>query len=130
MESTTLKPIASILVVDDYVVTQRVLSTQLRKGGYEVITAGSGQEALFYLTERKFDLAIIDVAMPEMDGIMLLEKLRKERHEQNLPVIMLTASALDEDRIRAQAAGATDFLTKPISSWELLEVVHRQLAMV
>ena len=50
--------------------------------------------------------------------------------EQNLPVIMLTASALDEDRIRAQAAGATDFLTKPISSWELLEVVHRQLAMI
>jgi len=60
---------------------------------------------------------------------MLLEKLRKERHEQKLPVIMLTASALDEDRIRAQAAGATDFLTKPISSWELLEVVHRQLMM-
>lgn len=129
MESTTLKPTASILVVDDYVVTQRVLSTQLRKGGYEVITAGSGQEALCYLTERKFDLAIIDVAMPEMDGIMLLEKLRKERHEQKLPVIMLTASALDEDRIRAQAAGATDFLTKPISSWELLDVVHRQLMM-
>lgn len=129
MESTTLKPIASILVVDDYVVTQRVLSTQLRKGGYEVTTAGSGSEALFYLTERKFDLAIIDVAMPEMDGIMLLEKLRKERNEKKLPVIMLTASALDEDRIRAQAAGATDFLTKPISSWELLEVVHRQLAM-
>ncbi|MCE7982985.1 MAG: response regulator [Caldilinea sp. CFX5] len=129
MESTTLKPTASILVVDDYVVTQRVLSTQLRKGGYEVTTAGSGQEALFYLTERKFDLAIIDVAMPEMDGIMLLEKLRKERHEQKLPVIMLTASALDEDRLRAQAAGATDFLTKPISSWELLEVVHRQLTV-
>lgn len=129
MENTTLKPTASILVVDDYVVTQRVLSTQLRKGGYEVTTAGSGSEALFYLTERKFDLAIIDVAMPEMDGIMLLEKLRKERNEQQLPVIMLTASALDEDRIRAQAAGATDFLTKPISSWELLEVVHRQLAL-
>jgi len=129
MENTMLKPTASILVVDDYVVTQRVLSTQLRKGGYEVTTAGSGSEALFYLTERKFDLAIIDVAMPEMDGIMLLEKLRKERNEQQLPVIMLTASALDEDRIRAQAAGATDFLTKPISSWELLEVVHRQLAL-
>ncbi|MFZ4661117.1 MAG: response regulator [Caldilineaceae bacterium] len=127
MESTTPKPIASILVVDDYVVTQRVLSTQLRKGGYEVTTAGSGSEALCYLTERKFDLAIIDVAMPEMDGIMLLEKLRKERNEAKLPVIMLTASALDEDRIRAQAAGATDFLTKPISSWELLEVVHRKL---
>lgn len=130
MDSKNEKINASILVVDDYVVTQRVLSTQLRKGGYEVITAGSGQEALAYLTQRRFDLAIIDVAMPEMDGITLLEKLRKERHETKLPVIMLTASALDEDRIRAEAAGATDFLTKPISSWELLEVVNRQLALV
>lgn len=130
MDSKNGKINASILVVDDYVVTQRVLSTQLRKGGYEVITAGSGQEALAYLTQRRFDLAIIDVAMPEMDGITLLEKLRKERSETKLPVIMLTASALDEDRIRAEAAGATDFLTKPISSWELLEVVNRQLALV
>jgi CheY-like chemotaxis protein len=130
MDRKNEKSIASILVVDDYVVTQRVLSTQLRKGGYEVITAGSAQEALCYLAQRNFDLAIIDVAMPEMDGITLLEKLRKERNEPKLPVIMLTASALDEDRIRAHAAGATDFLTKPISSWELLDVVNRQLALV
>lgn len=130
MDSKNEKINASILVVDDYVVTQRVLSAQLRKGGYEVITAGSGQEALSYLNQRRFDLAIIDVAMPEMDGITLLEKLRKDRSETKLPVIMLTASALDEDRIRAEAAGATDFLTKPISSWELLAVVNRQLALV
>lgn len=129
MEHKNQKAIASILVVDDYVVTQRVLGTQLRKGGYEVTTASSGQEALCYLAQRNFDLAIIDVAMPEMDGITLLEKLRKEGSENQLPVIMLTASVLDEDRIRAQAAGATDFLTKPISSWELLDVVNRQLAL-
>jgi CheY-like chemotaxis protein len=122
------KPMASILVVDDYVVTLRILSTQLRKGGYEVITAGSAKEAILYLTQRNFDLAIIDIAMPEMDGITLLEKLRKEHGQSALPIIMLTASALDEDRVRAQIAGATDFLTKPISSWELLDVVHRQLA--
>lgn len=129
MDSKLQASIASILVVDDYVVTQRVLSTQLRKGGYEVTTAGSGQEALRRLAQRTFDLAIIDVAMPEMDGITLLQTLRRAREGRLLPVIMLTASALDEDRIRAQAAGATDFLTKPISSWELLDVVHRQLVL-
>ena len=128
-EKSTPKSIASILVVDDYVVTQRVLGTQLRKGGYEVTTASSGQEALYFLTQRKFNLAIIDVAMPEMDGITLLEKVRKDYGEGKLPVIMLTASALDEDRIRAQAAGANNFLTKPISSWELLDVVSRQLSL-
>ncbi len=119
---------ASILVVDDYVVTQRVLGTQLRKGGYEVITASSGREALTQLAQHQFDLLIFDVAMPEMDGITLLETVRQDATNAHLPVIMLTASVLDEDRIRAQTAGATEFLTKPISSWDLLEVVTRQLA--
>lgn len=59
----------------DYVVTQRVLSAQLRKGGYEVITACSGQEALAIRPSVIFDLAIIDVVMPEMDGITLLGKI-------------------------------------------------------
>lgn len=121
---------ASILIVDDYVVTLRILSTQLRKGGYEVVTAGNGKEAISRIGERNFDLAIIDIAMPDMDGITLLQKLRNEYGQTTLPIIMLTASALDEDRILAQKAGATDFLTKPISSWELLEVVHRQLTKV
>jgi CheY-like chemotaxis protein len=121
---------ALILVVDDYVVTQRVLSTQLRKGGYEVVTAGSAAEALIYLTQQYFDLAIIDVAMPEMDGITLLEHLQNQHGKTELPIIMLTASVLDEDRDRARAAGAADFLTKPISSWELLEVVERHVAAV
>lgn len=121
---------ASILIVDDYVVTLRILSTQLRKGGYEVVTAGNGKEAIQQIGERNFDLAIIDIAMPDMDGITLLGKLRNEYGQSTLPIIMLTASALDEDRILAQKAGATDFLTKPISSWELLEVVHRQLGKV
>ncbi len=120
----------SILVVDDYLVTQRVLGTQLRKGGYEVTTVSSAREALNHLAQHNFDLAIIDVAMPEMDGITLLEKLRKEQGYTSLPIIMLTASALDEDRLRAQAAGANDFLTKPVSSWELLAVVNRQLTTV
>ncbi|MCB0062941.1 MAG: response regulator [Caldilineaceae bacterium] len=121
---------ASILVVDDYVVTQRVLSAQLRKGGYEVTVAGSGYEALSCLTQQTFDLAIIDVAMPDMDGITLLEQIASSYRQLDMPIVMLTASVLDDDRDRARAAGAADFLTKPISSWELLAVVERQLATV
>lgn len=118
---------ASILVVDDYIVTQRVLSTQLRKGGHDVATATSAAEALLYLKDTHCDLAIVDVAMPDMDGITLLKILRKDGQHETLPIIILTASVLDDDRLRAKAAGATDFLTKPISSWELLEIVDRQL---
>jgi CheY-like chemotaxis protein len=128
MDNIQQKGSALILVVDDYVVIQRMLSTLLRNGGYDVVTAGSGQEALTQLNQRRFDLAIIDVTMPDMDGITLLEKVRMEQGNTTLPVIMLTASALDEDRIRSQAAGANNFLTKPVSSREMLDVVHGQLA--
>lgn len=121
---------ATILVVDDYIVTLRVLSAQLRKGGYEVITAASGQVALEKLQEQPFDLAIVDIAMPDMDGISLLVQLRSQTQYKDLPVIMLTASVLDDDRMRALREGATAFLTKPISSWELLDVVKQQLGEV
>lgn len=121
---------ATILVVDDYIVTLRVLSAQLRKGGYEVITAASGQVALEKLHDQPFDLAIVDIAMPDMDGISLLVQLRSQTQYKDLPVIMLTASVLDDDRMRALREGATAFLTKPISSWELLDVVKQQLGEV
>lgn len=121
---------ATILVVDDYIVTLRVLSAQLRKGGYEVITAASGQVALEKLQEQPFDLAIVDIAMPDMDGISLLVQLRGQTQYKDLPVIMLTASVLDDDRMRALHEGATAFMTKPISSWELLDIVKQQLGEV
>ena len=97
---------ARILIVDDYPVTLRVLSTQLRKHGYEVNTAGSAREALESLAENPADLAILDIAMP---------------------VIMLTASGQDQDRITARETGANDFLSKPTSSRELLDTVQRLL---
>jgi CheY-like chemotaxis protein len=118
---------ATILIVDDYLVTQRVLSTQLRKNGYEVWTASSAREALARLTETPIDLAILDIAMPEIDGLMLLRQLRCDTRYQALPVIMLTASGQDQDRIEAREAGANDFLSKPASSRELLDTVQRLL---
>lgn len=117
----------TILVVDDYSVTIRVLSTQLRKGGYDVVTASNGSEALSQLEQQKIDLAIVDIAMPDMDGITLLEQVRSNQQLAGLPIVMLTASVLDDDRLRALKAGASGFLTKPVSSWELLDIVNRQL---
>ncbi len=117
----------TILVVDDYSVTIRVLSTQLRKGGYDVVTASNGSEALSQLEQQKIDLAIVDIAMPDMDGITLLEQVRSNQRLAGLPIVMLTASVLDDDRLRALKAGASGFLTKPVSSWELLDIVNRQL---
>lgn len=119
---------ARILVVDDYPVTLRVLSMQLRKGGYEATTALSATLALEALAEESFDLALFDVAMPDVDGISLIRSVRQQWPDRTMPIVVLTASVLDEDRVRAEEAGANAFLTKPISSWELLEVVEGLLS--
>ena len=123
-----VKTMPTILIVDDYPVTQRVLSTQLRKNGYSVVTAGSAREALNRLAEARVDLAILDIAMPEVDGLMLLRQLRDDMRYQGMPIIMLTASGQDQDRIEAREAGANDFLSKPASSRELLDTVEHWLS--
>lgn len=118
----------TILVVDDYSVTQRVLGHILRLGGYTSLGAINGIEALEILEEEEIDLVICDIAMPEMDGITLLRKIRADARFQHLPVIMLTASGQDDDRVIAEDAGASGFLTKPTGSDELLNVVSEFLS--
>ncbi len=119
---------ASVLVVDDQPVIQRVLSAQLRKNGHEPETCGGGREALEILGQANFDLVILDIAMPEIDGLSLLRVLRQDLRFAKLPAVMLTASGQDEDRVAAFAAGATAFLNKPTSSWELSETIDRILS--
>lgn len=117
----------TILIVDDHNITQRVLSHMLQKVGYNPLTAGSAQEALELLENETIDLAIFDIAMPIMNGITLLEKVRADEKTANLPVIMLTASGQDDDRMRAVNAGATAFLTKPARSDEVVRIIQENL---
>jgi len=118
----------TILVVEDYSVTMRVLTYTLEKAGFEVLQAEDGHTALDLLQGVSPDLAIIDVAMPEMDGITLLHHLRGSQQFKSLPVIMLTASSADRDRLAARAAGADAFLTKPASSSELVSTIDNLLS--
>lgn len=117
----------TILVVDDYPVIGRMLGLQLRRQGYEVVTALDGEEALARLDETPVDLVITDLAMPGMDGMALLRHLRAGERFRALPVIMLTASGMSESARAALAEGASDFLNKPVSSHELYEAVGRLL---
>ncbi len=117
----------TILVVDDDRVGQRMLGYTLQKNGYTVVQALNGYEALERLSAQRFDLVISDLAMPEMNGRMLLQRIRADERTRDLPVIMLTASGQDQDRIAAREEGANAFLTKPTSSRELLETVNRLL---
>jgi CheY-like chemotaxis protein len=116
---------ATILIVEDYSVTQRVLSLTLRNNGYSVVVAEHGLAALARLEEEAVDLALVDIAMPEMDGLTLLKRLREDPRFQSLPIIMLSASGQDEDRVLATELGANGFLSKPASSRELIETVSK-----
>ena len=118
-----------ILVVDDEPVTQLMLGLMLQRSNYTVITAVDGQEAMNHLVNKKIDLAILDVNMPKMDGMTMLQRLRADKRFEKLPVIMFTAQG--QERVRQEAAqkGATGFLTKPASSAEVTSTVARFLTM-
>jgi CheY-like chemotaxis protein len=119
---------ATIMVVDDYPVTQRVLTFQLYKTGHQVVTANNGREAIESLVTLPIDLLIVDLSMPEMDGISVLRHLRADSRFQTLPIIMLTGSGREQDRVLALSEGANVFLTKPTSTWELTDVVSYLLS--
>lgn len=106
-----------ILAVDDDLHMLNFVSTELRQSGYEVIEAGSGEQALMCLNSKTVDLAVVDVMMPGIDGFELTKILRKD---YNLPVILLTARHHIEDKERGFLAGSDDYLVKPFEAKELL----------
>ena len=118
---------ANILIVEDHSVTQRVLSKRLRDAGYQVQTANDGMEALAALAGYVPDLIISDIAMPGMDGLTLLRHVREDARLLTTPFLMLTTSVLDQHRQDAIDSGASGFLEKPVSSWELDTMVRKLL---
>jgi len=113
-----------ILVVDDELRYLRVLKATLEGAGYGVVTAANGADALALAAQASFDLILLDVRMPDLDG---LETCRRLRQFALTPVIMLTALAEEDDRIRGLDAGADDYVTKPFSAGELLARVRAVL---
>jgi CheY-like chemotaxis protein len=113
----------TILIVDDNSTSRRMLGYTLSKHGYTVVTAENGRDALAQLDTQPVDLILSDIAMPEMDGVAFLKAVRADARWRDLPVIMVTASGQDQDRVEAQASGSDGFLTKPVGSYELLDLV-------
>ena len=113
-----------ILLVDDEQSIQTLLSYPLRKDGYEVVQATDGQEALTRFTEATFDLVVLDVMMPRLDG---LEVCRRLRARSSVPIIMLTAKADEIDKVVGLELGADDYITKPFSLREFRSRVKAAL---
>lgn len=117
-----------ILAVDDEKHIVRLVEINLKKAGYEVMTAGNGREALDAVALSTPDLIVMDVMMPEMDGFAALKKLKENPATSNIPVIMLTAKAQDADVFKGWQSGADLYLTKPFNPAELLTFVQRILS--
>ena len=113
-----------ILLVDDEAAIQTLLSYPLRKDGYDVVQASDGGEALERFSEGSFDLVVLDVMMPRLDG---LETCRRLRATSTVPIIMLTAKAEEIDKVLGLELGADDYITKPFSMHEFRSRVKAAL---
>ncbi len=115
----------SILVIDDEDIMREILETLLTREGYAVRLASGGAEGLELAKSLPFDAAIVDVMMPGMDGMAVLEELKKI--DDDLPVLMITAFASVENAIAAMKRGAFDYITKPFKNDEVLVVVRNAM---
>jgi DNA-binding response OmpR family regulator len=115
---------ARILLVDDEQSVQTLLTYPLRRDGYEVIAAQDGQEALRRFAEQRFDLVVLDLMLPKLDGI---EVCRRMRSRSQVPIIMLTAKGDEIDKVVGLEMGADDYITKPFSMREFRSRVKAAL---
>ena len=115
---------AKILVVDDEASIVTMLAYNLKKEGYDVVTAEDGEVALEKFESEKPDLLLLDIMMPKMDGY---EVCRKIREKSNVPIIMLTARADEVDKVVGLEMGADDYVTKPFGNRELIVRVKANL---
>ena len=116
-----------LLVVEDEQTLRETLTYNLRHEGYEVTASGDGGEALELAREQIFDLIVLDVMLPTLDGLSICRILRKE---QRTPIILLTARSGEVDRIMGLETGADDYIVKPFSLGELLARVRAVLRRV
>jgi adenylate cyclase len=120
---------ARLLVVDDNEMNRDMLSRRLIKQGYAVATAEDGYRALEMIAAEPFDLVLLDIMMPGISGLEVLQKLREQHSVADLPIIMATAKDQSEDTVQALGLGANDYVTKPIDFPVVIARVKTQLSL-
>lgn len=120
----------SILVVEDDIQIRKLMSTTLSSNGYTVECAVNGEQAIMYVSTNKFDIVLLDLGLPDIDGETVVKKIREW---SNIPIIVVSARGEDSDKISALDNGADDYLTKPFSIEELMariRVAQRRLSNI
>ncbi len=116
-----------ILYVEDNFQNKRLVRKMLAARGYDVIEAEDGLTGVEMAIHEHPDLILMDISLPGIDGIEATQRIKTFENTQHIPVIALTANAMRGDRERFLAAGCDDYLSKPISMSELLEMLHKHL---
>jgi len=116
-----------VLVADDDPDILSLVKLRLERSGYDVVSAGDGEQALEAARTRAPDLALLDVMMPKLDGYEVTALLRQQEETRDLPVILLTARVQESDIARGVEAGADDYVKKPFSTHELRDRVQAVL---
>jgi twitching motility two-component system response regulator PilH len=116
-------PVKKVLIVDDSPTERFYLTDVLRKNGYEVITADSGEHGIAVAKMEKPDLILMDVVMPGLNGFQATRQLSRNPETQSIPVIMCTTKGQETDRVWGMRQGAIDYLVKPVVAEELITKV-------
>src|SRR5580704_201096 len=114
-----------VLIVDDEPNLRKILSAQLTRDGYDVLTAEDGDHGLHLLREHHIDLVVTDLKMPNVDGMTLLKRALEE--DPDLPVVVVTAHGTIDTAVEAPKSGAFDFVTKPFDKDEVRQIVAKAL---
>ena len=119
-----------ILIVEDSPMMRQLLTFALKRlKGVDIVEAQDGMDGLRKVTSDHFDLALIDINMPVMDGLKLVSLIRGEENISDMPIVVVTTEGAKEDRERALALGANEFLTKPIQANKVLQVAKGLLKL-
>lgn len=123
------QPNAVILIVDDNELNRDLLGRRVQTAGYEVQFAENGTSTLSMLEQHRYDLILLDIMMPDLDGIQVLGKIRQNHSMVQLPIIMVTAKIESDDIVKALQQGANDYVTKPVNHHILLARIQTHLSL-
>ena len=121
-----------ILLVEDNLLNQKVVTFHLKKYKHDVVCVENGFDAIEQVKQRRFDLVLMDLMLPEMDGYEItheIRKIEKEKGVENeMPIIAITANTLDNDREKCYAAGMNEYLAKPFTAEQLIDKIEALLS--
>lgn len=118
----------NILIVEDSPTMRQLISFALKRiRGVRIVEAGDGVDGLKKISAEKFDMIFTDINMPVMDGLKLISLVREDTNQKGVPIVVITTEGAQEDRQRALALGANDYITKPIQPNRILDVARQLL---